>query len=97
VPLLTLRAAANRGQRADMSLAAVLSLPSVSPLSSTNPRSPAALTGVAGTAVLGIRVTLLGWSWAGIALLAIAVAFWLVLLTPVLTRWATPTVGAPWC
>ena len=56
-------------------------------------RSPAALTGVAGTAVLGTRLTLLGWSWAGIALLVIAAAFWLVLLTPVLTHWVTPTVG----
>ncbi len=56
-------------------------------------RSPAALTGVAGTAVLGTRLTLLGWSWAGIALLAIAVALWLLLLTPVLSHWRTPTVG----
>jgi tellurite resistance protein TehA-like permease len=56
-------------------------------------RSPAALTGVAGTAVLGARLTLLGWGWAGIALLLIAVALWLVLLTPVLTHWVTPTVG----
>ena len=56
-------------------------------------RSPAALTGVAGTAVLGTRLTLLGWNWAGIALLVIALAFWLVLLTPVLTHWVTPTVG----
>ncbi len=56
-------------------------------------RSPAALTGVAGSAVLGTRLTLLGWSWAGIALLVIALAFWLVLLRPVLTHWATPTVG----
>ncbi|MEO8690128.1 MAG: tellurite resistance/C4-dicarboxylate transporter family protein [Solirubrobacteraceae bacterium] len=56
-------------------------------------RSPAALTGVAGTAVLGTRLTLLGWSWAGIALLAIAFGFWLVLLAPVLSHWVTPTVG----
>lgn len=35
-------------------------------------RSPAALTGVAGTAVLGARLIQLGWSWAGIALLVIA-------------------------
>jgi hypothetical protein len=56
-------------------------------------RSPAALTGVAGTAVLGTRLTLLGWGWAGIALLVIALAFWLVLLTPVLRNWVTPTVG----
>ena len=56
-------------------------------------RSPAALAGVAGTAVLGTRLTLLGWDWAAIALLVIAAAFWLVLLTPVLTHWVTPTVG----
>jgi tellurite resistance protein TehA-like permease len=56
-------------------------------------RSPAALTGVAGTTVLGTRLTLLGWSWAGITLLVIAACFWLVLLTPVFTRWVTPTVG----
>jgi len=56
-------------------------------------RSPAALTGVAGTAVLGTRLVLLGWSWAGIGLLAIAVSFWLLLLPPVLGHWKTPTVG----
>lgn len=56
-------------------------------------RSPAALTGVAGTAVLGTRLTLLSWSWAGIAALVIALAFWLILLTPVLTHWVNPTVG----
>ena len=56
-------------------------------------RSPAALTGVAGTAVLGTRLTILGWGWAGITLLVIAAAFWLVLLTPVLTHWITPTLG----
>lgn len=56
-------------------------------------RSPAALTGIAGTAVLGTGLVLLGWSWAGIALLAIATGFWLTLLTPVLRKWVTPTVG----
>jgi len=56
-------------------------------------RSPAALTGVAGTAVLGTRLTILGWSWAGIALLVIAACFWLALLAPVLRHWVTPTVG----
>jgi len=56
-------------------------------------QSPAALTGVAGTAVLGVRLTLLGWDWAGVALLMIALAFWAALLTPVLTHWSTPTVG----
>ena len=28
-------------------------------------RHPAALTSIAGTAVLGTRLTLLGWDWAG--------------------------------
>ena len=56
-------------------------------------RSPAALTGVAGTAVLGTRLTILGWSSAGIALLVIAACFWLALLVPVLHNWVTPTVG----
>jgi tellurite resistance protein TehA-like permease len=56
-------------------------------------RSPAALTGVAGTAVLGTRLVVLGWDWAGIALLAIAIALWLTLLGPVLAHWVTPTVG----
>src|SRR5262245_37250256 len=46
-------------------------------------RSPAALTGVASTAVLGTRLTMLGWSWAGSALLVIALGLWLVLLGPV--------------
>jgi hypothetical protein len=56
-------------------------------------RSPAALTGVAGTAVLGIRLVLLGWGWAGSALLAVATLLWVALLAPVLRNWATPTVG----
>jgi tellurite resistance protein TehA-like permease len=56
-------------------------------------RSPAALTGVAGTAVLGTRLVLLGWDWAGIVLLVIALVFWLTLLRPVLGHWVTPTVG----
>jgi hypothetical protein len=57
-------------------------------------RTPAALTSVAGTAVLGTRLTLLGWEWAGIALLVIAFALWAALLEPVLAGWRTPTIGA---
>ncbi len=57
-------------------------------------RTPPALTSVAGTAVLGTRFTLLGWTWAGIGLLVIALVLWAVLLTPVLSNWKTPTVGA---
>ena len=56
-------------------------------------RSPSALTGVAATEVLGSRLTLLGWHWAGIAALVIALALWLVLIGPVLTHWTIPTVG----
>jgi Voltage-dependent anion channel len=56
-------------------------------------RSPAALTGVAGTAVLGTRLTILGWDWAGVVLLIIAFVLWVGLLRPVLTHWVTPTVG----
>lgn len=55
--------------------------------------SPAALTGVAGTEVLGTRLTVLGWNWAGIALLVLGFALWLALLAPVLTHWTVPTVG----
>ncbi len=46
---------------------------------------PAALTAVAGTAVLGVRLTLLGWSWAGWALLVISAAL-PALLLPALAR-----------
>jgi hypothetical protein len=55
--------------------------------------SPAALTGAAGTAVLGTRYADLGWRWAGVALLGVSLGLWLVLLGPVLRHWATPTVG----
>jgi tellurite resistance protein TehA-like permease len=56
-------------------------------------RSPAALTGVAGTAVLGARLVTLGWDWAGQALLVVAFVFWLGLLVPVLAHWKRPTIG----
>jgi len=57
-------------------------------------RTPPALTSVAGTDVLGTRLVLLGWTWAGIAALVIAAAIWALLLGPVLRNWKTPTVGA---
>lgn len=56
--------------------------------------SPPSLTGVAATAVLGDRLTVLGWHWAGVAALVIAFLLWLILLVPVLQGWSTPTVGA---
>ena len=55
--------------------------------------TPAALTAVAASEVLGTRWTLLGRDWAGFVFLAFAVAFWLPLVAPVLRHWATPTVG----
>jgi tellurite resistance protein TehA-like permease len=57
-------------------------------------RTPPALTSVAGTAVLGTRCTMLGWTGAGIGLLVIALALWSTLLGPVLSHWRTPTVGS---
>lgn len=57
-------------------------------------RRPAALSSVAGTAVLGTRLAQLGRTSAGIAALAIALVLWLALLLPVLANWRTPTVGA---
>jgi respiratory nitrate reductase gamma subunit len=55
---------------------------------------PPALTGVAGTGVLGARLTLYGWEWAGIAALAIGGLFLLALLSTVLPAWRRPTTGA---
>ncbi len=55
--------------------------------------SPAALTGVAGTAVLGARIALLGWYGAGAALLAVALCLWLLLVPGIVRHWATPTTG----
>lgn len=55
---------------------------------------PAALTSIAGTSVLGTRLTLLGWHWAGAVALVIALAIWLGLVPRVLDRWQVPTVGA---
>jgi tellurite resistance protein TehA-like permease len=57
-------------------------------------RTPPALTSVAGTDVLGTRLALLGWTWAGIAALVIATSIWALLIGPVLRNWKTPTVGA---
>lgn len=57
-------------------------------------RTPPALSSVAGTNVLGTRLVLLGWTWAGIAALVIAAAIWALLIGPVLRHWKTPTVGA---
>jgi hypothetical protein len=51
------------------------------------------LTAAVATGVLGTRLTLLGWAWAGIATLVIAFVLWAALLRPVLAGWKSPTVG----
>lgn len=56
-------------------------------------RHPAVLTSIAGAAVLGTRLTLAGWDWAGDALLIVATIFWLSLVPSVLAHWQTPTIG----
>lgn len=56
-------------------------------------RSPGALTAVAGSAVLGARLVLLGWTWVGAAMLVVSASVWLMLWRPVLASWATPTTG----
>jgi tellurite resistance protein TehA-like permease len=55
--------------------------------------TPAALTAVAASEVLGTRLTLLGRDWAGFGFLVVAAAFWLPLLAIVLRSWTTPTAG----
>lgn len=57
-------------------------------------RTPAALTSAAATGVLGARLEMLGWTWAGIAALVITLVVWALLLGPVLGHLKTPTVGA---
>jgi hypothetical protein len=57
-------------------------------------RHPTALTSIAGTAVLGTRLTLAGWDWAGVSLLVAATGTWLGLVPHVLRHWQTPTIGA---
>jgi tellurite resistance protein TehA-like permease len=54
---------------------------------------PAALTGVAGTAVVGARLTGLGWSWAGWLLLAIATVLYVVLLSEWIRERSVPSAG----
>ncbi len=56
-------------------------------------RTPGALTAPVATAVLGTRLTTLGWAWAGGAMLVIAFVLWVALLGPVLAGWKSPTVG----
>ena len=57
-------------------------------------RSPTAFTSIAGTGVLGTRLTLAGWTGAGAGLEVIAVVIWLGLVPYVLHHWQVPTIGA---
>jgi tellurite resistance protein TehA-like permease len=59
----------------------------------TEVSSPAALTVVADTAVLGSRLVLLRWTRLAEAALALAVCLTAVLMPRVLRAWARPTVG----
>jgi tellurite resistance protein TehA-like permease len=55
--------------------------------------TPVALTSVVATCVLGTRLMLLGWTWAGVAALVIALVLSVALVRPVLAGWKSPTVG----
>ena len=57
-------------------------------------RSPAAFTGVAGTAVLGTRLALQDYQAVAAALLAVTGVCWALLVVPVLRHWKRPTTGA---
>ncbi|HEX5468956.1 MAG TPA: tellurite resistance/C4-dicarboxylate transporter family protein [Gaiellaceae bacterium] len=63
------------------------------PLLVDRARSPAALTGVAGTSVVGVRLTMLGWNHEAAALLVLGVALWLWLVPGVLAHLRRPTTG----
>ncbi|NUP47215.1 MAG: hypothetical protein HOW97_07850 [Catenulispora sp.] len=60
----------------------------------TEASTPPALTGVAGTCVLGTRLALFGWTWAAVALLIVATAVWPVLLLAVVRHWRRGMPGA---
>ena len=56
-------------------------------------RSPAGFTSVAGTAVLGTRLTIADYPAAAAALLVASGVCWALLVVPVLRHWKTPTAG----
>ncbi|MFE3258056.1 MFS transporter [Nocardia sp. NPDC059091] len=56
--------------------------------------TPAALTAVAATTVLGTRLCLLGWQVVAIALLVVATVVWPVLLVMVIRHWNRRMPGA---
>jgi tellurite resistance protein TehA-like permease len=55
--------------------------------------SPVSLTGVAATAVLGVRFSLQDYRLVATVLLAVTAIGWALLMVPVLRHWKTPTVG----
>jgi Voltage-dependent anion channel len=55
--------------------------------------SPAELSDVAATAVIGTRIAQLGWRAAAAVLLVLALAMWLARLGPVLRDWTAPATG----
>jgi tellurite resistance protein TehA-like permease len=57
-------------------------------------RSPAALTGVAGTCVLGSGLAMVGCRAVAPVLLGLAALAWLLLQAPVWRHWTTPVDGA---
>lgn len=56
-------------------------------------QSPVSLTGVAGTAVLGARLTLHGWSWAGVVALCLAGVLCAALMVPVVRHMGRAVAG----
>ncbi|MFD6969751.1 tellurite resistance/C4-dicarboxylate transporter family protein [Streptomyces sp. NPDC059979] len=56
--------------------------------------TPAALTGVAATTVIGTRLSLLGWQTTAVVLLAVAAAIWPGLLYNVVRHWRYRMPGA---
>ncbi|MFD4183866.1 tellurite resistance/C4-dicarboxylate transporter family protein [Rhodococcus sp. NPDC058514] len=56
--------------------------------------TPAALTAVAATTVLGTRVALLGGDTIAVVALGVAVIVWVVLMPAVISYWTGPTAGA---
>ena len=56
-------------------------------------RSPSALTGVAGTGVLGTAFAVHGYYPVAAVMLGLAGVSWALLLAPVLSHWETPAAG----
>ena len=56
--------------------------------------TPAALTWIAGTVVLGTRLSRLGWNHEAAGILGLALTLWVLLVPRVVGRLRAPTVGA---